>query len=318
MKKLVHLYFILCIIFLLVVPISMHFQPELVSKFLGFRFYVVLTNSMEPTIPTYSLVFTRIIDEEKVIKPNTIVTFNANRDGEDVLITHYYRDTVEHDGVTYYRTQPEGIKDQYDSYKTTRQDIIGEYVFHIPYIGRTFLFLQSQFGFLLYAQWGIIFLINKVIKSVWKEKEDKQMINQLEEIDFEDSQIYYYTRTNVSRTIAEELAQGTHIHYIQDHVDWHGSIGYMKAGYYAMRKKKVEIMYGKPTKNVIYLCFPLWAGTFPPAVRTFIDKVGRDRIVAIVSSKGSTLKDRDGFINVYDVVGKQSKDAIVKYFNQKK
>lgn len=146
--------------------------PDKVTQLTGYRLYTVMTDSMEPTIPTYSLVLTKLIPEEEEIKPNTIVTFKANRFGDDILLTHYFRGTeVGEDGNLYYRTQAEG-KDNFDSYETKRSDIIGEYVIHVPFIGKVFLFLKSEFGFILYGEFAVIFLINKVIKTRWEEKEE--------------------------------------------------------------------------------------------------------------------------------------------------
>ncbi|WP_028042679.1 S26 family signal peptidase [Candidatus Stoquefichus massiliensis] len=153
--------------------------PDKVTQLTGYRLYTVMTDSMEPTIPTFSLVLTRIIPIEEEIKPNTIVTFKANRFGDNILLTHYFRETqVGNDGNTYYRTQAEG-KDFFDNYETKRSDIIGTYVCHIPFVGKFFLFLKSEFGFIWYGELAIVFLINKVIKTRWDEKEEKELVKDM-------------------------------------------------------------------------------------------------------------------------------------------
>lgn len=146
--------------------------PDRVTQLIGYRLYTVMTDSMEPTIPTFSLVLTKVIPVDEVIKPNTIVTFKANRFGDQILLTHYYRETqIGNDGNTYYRTQAEG-KDNYDNYETKRSDIVGTYIWHVPFVGKVFLFLKSEFGFILYGELFIIYLINKLIKTRWEEKEE--------------------------------------------------------------------------------------------------------------------------------------------------
>lgn len=153
--------------------------PDKVTQLTGYRLYTVMTDSMEPTIPTFSLVLTRIIPIEEEIKPDTIVTFKANRFGDNILLTHYFRETqVGNDGNTYYRTQAEG-KDFFDNYETKRSDIIGTYVCHIPFVGKFFLFLKSEFGFIWYGELAIVFLINKVIKTRWDEKEEKELVKDM-------------------------------------------------------------------------------------------------------------------------------------------
>ena len=73
-------------------------------------------------------------------------------------------------------------------YKTLRKDIIGTYVFHIPFIGKIFLFLKSKFGILLYAELAVIWLFNKTIRTRWAEKEQvlkKQKTLYVDAVEFE-------------------------------------------------------------------------------------------------------------------------------------
>ncbi|MGE4548684.1 MAG: flavodoxin [Intestinibacillus sp.] len=119
-------------------------------------------------------------------------------------------------------------------------------------------------------------------------------------------QIYYFTRSGRSKTIAEQLAArfGVHAERIEDGISWAGPWSYMKAGYMAVKSKTLPITYKKPVEGEqIVLVFPIWAGSFPPAVRTFLGEVGRENITCIPTSLGSTLKDRAGFAKVIDLVG---------------
>lgn len=119
-------------------------------------------------------------------------------------------------------------------------------------------------------------------------------------------QIYYFTRTGRSKAIAEQLAEryNTSAMVIDDHRDWSGKINYIKAGAAAMSGKLIPAEYEKPDiSDSIIIVFPLWAGTMPPAVKTFVQDIGKEHITAIVTSLGSKLKDRDGFKNIIDLVG---------------
>ena len=157
--QIIHKVFIIELIFCFTLII---YFPDKVAEVTGYRLYTVLSDSMEPKIPTYSLVLTKLIPVEKTIQPDTIVT-----------LTHYFRETqIGNDGNTYYRTQAEG-KDFFDNYETKRSDIIGEYIYHIPYIGKIFLFLKSSFGLVYMGELFVIYLINILIKTRWKEKEVK-------------------------------------------------------------------------------------------------------------------------------------------------
>ena len=121
-------------------------------------------------------------------------------------------------------------------------------------------------------------------------------------------QVYYFTRTGRSKAVAEELAEHycTTAEEIVDDVDWQGAVGYIKAGYKALIGEVGPARYKKPDDNEeLILVFPVWASTFPPAVRTFLKKEGRIRVICMPTSIGSKLKDREGFIKVIDLVGKK-------------
>lgn len=80
----------------------------------------------------------------------------------------------------------------------------------------------------------------------------------------------------------------------------------MRAALGGMRRKSLPAVYEKPGKGEsVAVVFPIWAGGFPPAVRSFADEVGRKNIVAIPTSLGSRLTDREGFQTVIDLVGKE-------------
>ncbi|HWP51511.1 MAG TPA: flavodoxin, partial [Clostridia bacterium] len=93
---------------------------------------------------------------------------------------------------------------------------------------------------------------------------------------------------------------------IEDGKNWAGATGFMKAGFMSVKKKGLPASYPEPApEEPIILVFPVWADSFPPAVKTFIDAVGRARITAIPTSLSSTIKDRKGFAKVIDLVGKE-------------
>ena len=161
-KKFLHFTFYIMILILTLYIVLLLIAPEKIDKILGYKFYIVLTNSMEPRIPTYSLAciktFTK--DEPVNLKSHEIITFHANRFGQNIIITHHFNKTeIAENGEIIYRTNAEGT-DSLDEYKTTKDDLIGTYIFHIPYIGKILLFLKSKFGFILYGELLVIFLIN--------------------------------------------------------------------------------------------------------------------------------------------------------------
>lgn len=121
--------------------------------------------------------------------------------------------------------------------------------------------------------------------------------------------IYYFTRTGRSREIAEELARrhGVSAEKIDDRRDWDGKENYRKAAEMAMNGESVPIEYSRPgpEENDIAVVCPLWAGAVPPAINTFADEVGKERITLLVTSISSKLLKREGYKKVVDVVGKE-------------
>ncbi len=127
-------------------------------------------------------------------------------------------------------------------------------------------------------------------------------------------QIYYYTRTGRSKTVAEVIAnkyyEGTN--EITDSEKWNGPLGFLKGGAKAARKENISIMYPKiNNEDDIVLVFPIWAGSFPPAVRTFLEENPcRDKMIIMPTSLGTKLKDREGFKQIIDLVGKDIMEAL--------
>lgn len=119
-------------------------------------------------------------------------------------------------------------------------------------------------------------------------------------------QIYYFSRTGRSKEIAKQLALRfqTIERKIEDHRNWNGRINFIKAAIMALRGKTVPVDYIEPDlADEIIVVFPLWADTMPPAIKSFVENVGRENITAIVTSLGSTLKEQEGFKKVISLVG---------------
>lgn len=143
------------------------FFPEVYQDLIPYRVHYVLTDSMEPTIGTNSLVLVKQYTPDMELKEDDIITFLANRFGEELVIMHRFSHTEVNDqGELVYKTHPEGSRVP-DMYDTKREDILGVYQFHIPYAGKFLLFLRSAFGFLWICQTVVILLIHEVVRSHW-------------------------------------------------------------------------------------------------------------------------------------------------------
>lgn len=145
------------------------FFPDTYGAILPYRFYYVLTNSMEPTVATNSLALVKTCEDSTQIQQDDIIVFRANRFGEAVTIMHRFSHTERNGaGELVYKTHPEESETP-DIYETKREDILGVYLWHIPYAGKVVLFLKSEFGLLWICQIVVILLIKALVSARWEK-----------------------------------------------------------------------------------------------------------------------------------------------------
>lgn len=170
LKRLGNIATVLVAVLLVVYILGMHFFSDQLKEIVGYQTFVILTDSMEPTIPVGSLVLVRNITEDQEILEDTIISFHVDRFGNNSVFTHYFKKReIDETGQERYYTQAENA-DRFDEYKTYRKDLLGTYVFHIPYAGKFVQFLQSPFALF---ELGIIMFI-MLIYSILFDKFDKE------------------------------------------------------------------------------------------------------------------------------------------------
>jgi signal peptidase len=108
-----------------------------------YQHYVIVTDSMEPTLNVGDVVFIdRAIDFDE-IKVNDILAFETEVSNNEITVIHYV-DSIDLESETL-RTRPEGT-DEIDDWTVTPEDVNGVYLAHIPRLGRFLLFAQSTIG----------------------------------------------------------------------------------------------------------------------------------------------------------------------------
>lgn len=180
--------------------ILMQVCPDKVKNFIGYQPFVILTDSMEPLIPTGSAVLVKNFKEDEEPEENTIISFHVDRLGTPTVFTHYFREKeTGWDGRVRYRTQ--GLSaDRYDDYKTYREDLIGTYVGHIPYVGKYILFLQSPFALI---ELGIILLLIVIYRILW-ERFDREEQMALETVECGSGTVDCAEATDIAEWAEEE------------------------------------------------------------------------------------------------------------------
>ena len=132
---------ILALLLLLVVPL--YFQQ---------RAAVVLSSSMEPTLPRGALAFTMAIAPEEV-KVGDIIAFSPE-EGSDITTSHRVIKIITTDGELSFQTKGDANEDL-DPWPVPADYVRGKVVFHIPRLGRI-----TNYALLYVRTWpGLVFLI---------------------------------------------------------------------------------------------------------------------------------------------------------------
>ncbi|MBI2590071.1 signal peptidase I [Candidatus Berkelbacteria bacterium] len=140
-----------------------------------YHFYAVLTGSMEPAIPTNSLIFVRKPNSSAQIVPGDIITFKSP-DASEQLITHRVASFEQGS----FRTQGDANPSQ-DPWRLNFNDIQGQYQFHLPYLGAVLTFLRTPLGIgllvgipVLILVFHDLFSINTALFEMKLERERKK------------------------------------------------------------------------------------------------------------------------------------------------
>ncbi len=145
LKKVLNILFYIFTTFLMVVVILELVAPSKTIDLIGFKGYSVATPSMEPIIKVGDIIIIVKADLDN-LKADDIISFYAdlNGDGIDEVVTHAIREIVYEDEVRLFRTY--GINNTSDDlYHTTDEDIVGSYLFRVPFLGYVVLFINVMF-----------------------------------------------------------------------------------------------------------------------------------------------------------------------------
>lgn len=108
------------------------------------------------------------------------------------------------------------------------------------------------------------------------------------------SLIAYYSRTDITRKLAEDIAEtlGADIEEITTTEKYTGKIGYARAGKHAISEKIVETgkqKHDPANYDVVYLGTPVWAGkSSTPLISYIKNNEGRFREVRFFATAGSS------------------------------
>ncbi len=142
-SSLIYIILIPIIVFNFTLIIKSFINPEKTPDFFGFKSFVIVSGSMEPTILKGDAILVREVPEED-IKINDIISFV--QDGTNV--THRIIAVTEEDGVKKYTTKGDNNNAE-DREKITYEQIEGKYQFKINQFGIVVNLIKSKFTLIL-------------------------------------------------------------------------------------------------------------------------------------------------------------------------
>lgn len=141
-KKIISIFIYIIILPIIVINITLivksFIKPNKIPDFIGYKNFVIVSESMEPTIMVGDAIFVKKVPE-KEIKINDIISFH---DGE-CINTHRIVGVSEENGIKMYRTKGDNNRGE-DKEKVSYSQIEGKYLFKINNFGNLIKVLQSK------------------------------------------------------------------------------------------------------------------------------------------------------------------------------
>lgn len=145
-----------------------------VSLIANLRSFVVLTGSMQPLIPAGAVVFSQ---KKPSYSQNDIITFETN----GITVTHRVVEVITKDGNTFFKTKGDA-NNASDSDLVAQSAVIGEALFHFPYLGKLIVSLKSLPGFFALIVLPTALFILMELKNIKREIEkevEKKLLQRL-------------------------------------------------------------------------------------------------------------------------------------------
>ncbi len=155
------------IIFNITLFIKSCINPNEIPDFFGYKTFVIVSESMEPTIMVGDAIFSRIVTQDE-LKENDIISFHDN--GE--INTHRIVDITNDNGIIKYTTKGDNNKSE-DKEKITYNKIEGVYQFRLKGFGRIVEILKNKITL-------VILLIVLVLISAYQVKMNKKRLKRKE------------------------------------------------------------------------------------------------------------------------------------------
>ncbi len=139
----------------------------------GYRYYTVLTPSMEPELGVGDMVIVKLADADD-IEVGDVITFNPSSD-TDTYLTHRVTakyENYEGTGVTCFTTKGDA-NDSEDGFLLDEDRVIGKVVLHIPYLGYIVRFIQLRWYYVV-PLIILIFIFFRLLRIYFTADEEEE------------------------------------------------------------------------------------------------------------------------------------------------
>ena len=144
---------------------------------LGYKAYIVTTDSMQPSINAGDIVIVKNGKKDK-IGQGDVITFNQN----DEVITHRVIKNITEENNVEYITKGDNNNTE-DTFKVKYDDVIGKMVITIPYLGKIISILYNKIIILILLLVILIIIFIKIEKNEKLEnRREKKKIEKNEKV----------------------------------------------------------------------------------------------------------------------------------------
>jgi len=119
-----------------------------VPNILGLRLLSIQTDSMYPELMSGDMIVDRAVKDPSKLRPGDIITYWTVINGERVLNTHRIENIFSGGDYLIFETKGDN-NTSVDPLTVHESELVGQYWFRIPGLGKVFDYLQTSTGFLL-------------------------------------------------------------------------------------------------------------------------------------------------------------------------
>jgi len=166
------------IIFNFTLIIKSFINPSEIPDFFGYKSFIIVSGSMEPTIMTGDAIFVKKVPQNE-IKVNDIISFKD----DGIITTHRIISITKENGIKKYTTKGDNNNVE-DKEKTIYENIEGKYQFKINGFGAMIEILQNKITLIILILIIVLnyWYIHKINDKKQKRKEKRQQYNLKKEI----------------------------------------------------------------------------------------------------------------------------------------